>query len=314
MQSNIVGVQFQEHGKIYHFTASSVPAVKVGDFVLVETNRGRQIGKVIAFVDRNKISSMENLKQVERLATPRDLVLRKIWQNKEEEALKECRARASEMKLDNIKIISSDYSYDGKKLTFTYCSDSDEKLDLKALRNEMGKRFRESQVEMRQIGPRDVAKQFCGMGACGLGERCCSQFLNEFNPISIKMAKEQGISLTPDEITGICGRLRCCLLYEFDLYTEARKELPKKGKRVVTPVGEGKVINVFPLQQIVTVAMPDFGERQFHSEELEPWDDLETDRRKSLDQDLHKEQETRVEKKETPTRTFIKRRRSRRSR
>jgi len=314
MQSNIIGIRFQDNGKIYHFDSSKTPDIKVGDFVLVETNRGRQIGQVIQFVDSKKVTAHEELKPVERHATPRDLVLHQLWQSKEAQALNECRLRAAEMKLTNIKIISSEYSFDGKKLTFTYCSDSDEKVDLKALRSEMMKRFRDSQVEMRQIGPRDVARQFTGMGACGLSQRCCTRFLSEFSPISIKMAKEQGISLTPDEITGLCGRLRCCLLYEFDHYTEVKKELPKKGKRVITPVGEGKVTNIIPLQQIVIVSLPDLGDRQFHAAELEPWDDQEAVRRKTRVTEADSNTYRQTERKVQSGRMFFKGRRSRKSR
>ncbi len=108
---------------------------------------------------------------------------------------------------------------------------------------------------MRQIGPRDVAKIIGGMGACGLETRCCSKFLTDFSPISIKMAKAQGISLTPSEITGMCGRLRCCLIYEYEQYVKARKTLPKRKKRVVTPNGEGMVIDVAPLSGMVTVKL-----------------------------------------------------------
>ncbi len=121
----------------------------------------------------------------------------------------------------------------------------------------MQKQHPKSQVEMRQIGPRDMAKILGGMGACGMENRCCSKFLTEFSPISIKMAKEQGISLTPQEITGMCGRLRCCLVYEYEQYSEARKELPKRNKRVVTPLGEGKVVEVNPLQMTIRVEIQD---------------------------------------------------------
>jgi cell fate regulator YaaT (PSP1 superfamily) len=149
----------------------------------------------------------------------------------------------------------------------------------------MNRKFRKSQVEMRQIGPRDVAKIIGGMGACGLETRCCSKFLTDFSPISIKMAKEQGISLTPSEITGMCGRLRCCLLYEYEQYVKARKTLPKRKKRVVTPNGEGIVIDIAPLSGMVTVKFEGDGGRptrqSFHRDDIEPWDELEALRRKS---------------------------------
>ena len=136
----------------------------------------------------------------------------------------------------------------------------------------MQKMFAPSQVEMRQIGPRDVAKLLCGMGACGLEMRCCCAFLTEFSSISIRMAKEQGISLTPSEITGMCGRLRCCLIYEYDQYVDARKSLPKRNKRVQTPQGEGKVVDVVPLREAVLVELPDIGVREFPGAEVKVLD------------------------------------------
>ena len=230
---------------------------------------------------KSPVASPEGWKPVERLATPRDLVLRRIWAQKELEAMIACRERAAQLKLDGIKIISAEYSFDGTRLTLLFSTESEDKADLKSLRHDMQKQIHNSQVEMRQIGPRDVAKFLGGMGACGLETRCCSKFLTEFSPISIKMAKEQGISLTPTEITGICGRLRCCLVYEYEQYAAARKELPKRNKRVVTPMGEGKVLDVSPLQMRVRVDLPDVGAREFDRDEIEPWDELEALRRKS---------------------------------
>ena len=165
----------------------------------------------------------------------------------------ECRARAAELKLNGVKIVAAEFNYDGSRLTFLFSTESEEKVDLKSLKKDMNRKYSKSQVEMRQIGPRDVAKIIGGMGACGLETRCCSKFLTDFSPISIKMAKEQGISLTPSEITGMCGRLRCCLIYEYEQYVAARKELPKRKKRVVTPNGEGKVLDIAPLSGMVTV-------------------------------------------------------------
>jgi len=220
-------------------------------------------------------------KAIERRATPADLLLRKQWQQKQVEAMINCRARAAELELEGIKIVAAEYSYDGSRLVFLFSTETEDKVELKSLRKDMQKVYPSSQVEMRQIGPRDVAKMIGGMGACGLETRCCSKFLTEFSPISIKMAKEQGISLTPSEITGMCGRLRCCLIYEYEQYVEARKELPKRGKKVLTPQGEGKVIDTYPLRNVVVVELEGTGNREFHRDVLEPWDELEALRRKS---------------------------------
>jgi cell fate regulator YaaT (PSP1 superfamily) len=153
-------------------------------------------------------------------------------------------------------------------LSILFSSETEDKVDLKSLRNDMQKAFGPSQVELRQIGPRDVAKLLGGMGACGLETRCCSKFLTDFNSISIRMAKEQGISLTPSEITGMCGRLRCCLIYEYQTYCDCRAQLPKRNKRVVTPDGEGKIINLLPLQLSVMVDVVDLGVRTYSKDDI----------------------------------------------
>lgn len=280
MQPLIVGIRFVQIGKAYHFDATTVPQIKLGDRVIVETSRGKQLGEVVQIV-KNPTPTTEGWKSIERIATARDLVLRRTWAQKEVEAMVTCRERAAQLRLHGVKVVAAEYSFDGARLTFMFSTESEDKADLKSLRHDMQKIYLPSQVEMRQIGPRDVAKMLGGMGACGLESRCCSKFLTEFSPISIKMAKEQGISLTPQEITGMCGRLRCCLVYEYEQYAAARKELPKRNKHVVTPMGEGKVVDVSPLLMTVRVELLGTGVREFQREELEPWDELEALRRKS---------------------------------
>ena len=281
MQPLIVGIRFAQIGKAYHFDASSIPQIKVGDHVIVETSRGRQLGEVTQIINQPTSPPEGTWKSIERLATPRDLVLRRIWAQKELEAMIACRERVAHLKLGVVKIVAAEFSFDGSRLAFMFSTETEDKVDLKSLRHDMQKQYQQSQVEMRQIGPRDMAKMLGGMGACGMESRCCSRFLTEFSPISIKMAKEQGISLTPTEITGMCGRLRCCLVYEYELYAAARKELPKRNKRVVTTLGEGKVLDVNPLQLTIRVELPDVGSHEFTREEVEPWDELEAVRRKS---------------------------------
>ena len=285
MQPFIVGIRFTPIGKIYHFDSSSLRDVTVGDHVIVSTSRGKHLGEVMQILEEPPSKPDGGWKPVERRATPRDLLLRETWQAKQTKAMIECRARASELKLNGVKIVAAEYNYDGSRLTFLFSTESEERVDLKSLKKDMNRKFPKSKVEMRQIGPRDVAKIIGGMGACGLETRCCSKFLTDFSPISIKMAKEQGISLTPSEITGMCGRLRCCLLYEYEQYVKARKQLPKRKKRVVTPNGEGMVIDVAPLSGMVTVKFDGDGGRPnrqtFHRDDIEPWDELEALRRKS---------------------------------
>jgi cell fate regulator YaaT (PSP1 superfamily) len=280
MRPYIVGIRFQKVGKIYHFDASGFPDLLAGDFAVVETSRGRQLGEIVEVVQDPQPGN-GSWKPIQRQATPRDLLIRQLWQRKELEAMINCRARAAEMNLKGVKIVAAEYSFDGARLSFLYSTETEEKIDLRALRKSIQRNYPRSRVEMRQIGPRDVAKLLGGMGACGLETRCCSMFLTEFSPISIKMAKEQGISLTPSEITGMCGRLRCCLIYEYEQYVEARKQLPKRNKRVITPKGEGKVSDVFPFKDIVVVEMDDGTLQEYTRLDLQPWDELEALRRKS---------------------------------
>ncbi len=271
--SNVIAIRFQPLGKLYHFDSAGVEDIQPGDFVLVSTRRGREMGEVVSFVESSKRRG--KLKPIERRASAQELVLRRMWQRKELETMIDCRAKASEIGLEGVKIAKAEYSYDGSRVTFLYNYEGEDKLDLNKLRSEMQRRLKDSRVDFRQIGPRDVAKIIGGMGACGLETRCCSMFLSEFSPISIKMAKAQGISLNPQEITGMCGRLRCCLVYEYEQYVEARKQLPKVKKRVVTPLGEGKVVEVNPLRQAVTVLLADENRRvEFLKHEIEPYDEL----------------------------------------
>ena len=271
----IVGVRFSKVGKIYHFDARKIEALRLGDVVVVETSRGWQLGEVVVVVDDPVAPPEGTWKTLDRLATPKDLMQRQNWQSKELDVVEIARKRLKELRLQGVKIIFSEYSYDGSKLTIFFSSDSEDKVDLKSMRSDMQRVYGPAQVELRQIGPRDVAKVLGGMGACGLETRCCSKFITEFSSISIRMAKEQGISLTPTEITGMCGRLRCCLIYEYDNYVEARKLLPKKNKRVITPDGTGKVIDVSPIREMVLVELAEIGRKEYHKDVLKPADEME---------------------------------------
>lgn len=267
MSSLIVGIRFAQKGKSYHFDASAYPGIKIGNHVIVDTSRGRQLGEVTQVI-KNPSPSVDGWKPVERIASPRDLLLHQVWGQKELEVMIACRERAKHLRLFGVKIVAAEYSFDGSRLSIMFSTDSEEKAELKSLRHDMQNMYPHSQVDMRQVGPRDMAKMLGGLGACGLETRCCSKFLTDFNPISIKMAKEQGISLTPQEITGICGRLRCCLVYEYEQYITARKELPRRNKLVITPLGEGKVLDVNPLQMTVRVEIPSIGWRDFDNAQV----------------------------------------------
>lgn len=280
-QKLIVGIRFQKVGKVYHFDASTCPDIQIGDFAVVETSRGRQVGEVIAFITDPPPPPDGVWKVVHRKATPRDLVLRQIYQKKEAEAVIVCREKARELGYQGLKIVAAEFSFDGEKLAILYSSEAEGKVDLKRLRSAVQRIYPKVNIEWRLIGPRDVAKLMGGLGACGLENRCCSQFLTEFSPISIKMAKEQGISLTPTEITGMCGRLRCCLVYEYEQYVEARKQLPKRGKQVLTPQGEGKVVDVYPLKLAVVVEFPSGVQQEFPVTQLQPWEELQALKKKA---------------------------------
>jgi cell fate regulator YaaT (PSP1 superfamily) len=274
---NAVGVRFQKLGKLYHFNAGSDGDVQPGDYVIVETKRGRQLGQVITQIEPDKVFDQRGLRSIERRATPRDLVMQQVWKEKELGALITCRERASELKIQDAKFVKAEYSYDGSWLTVYYATEN-KKLNLSRLRSELRRTFR-TQIELQLIGPRDVAKMMGGHGACG-GPRCCSTFLTEFSPISIKMAKEQGISLNPQEITGMCGRLRCCLIYEYEQYVEAKKQLPKRGKLIGTPWGEARVRDVLAMRDAVVVDI-DGDRREVSREQIEPLEELEALKKKA---------------------------------
>ncbi|MBL7062587.1 MAG: stage 0 sporulation family protein [Anaerolineae bacterium] len=240
-------------GKVYHFDASARQDLQPGDFVIVETARGKQLGEVVGVWPSREGEDRESLKPVQRQATGRDLALRQQWQRKEEEALIAA-CEAAERSGLPIKIVVAEYTFDGQRLTLLYASDEKE-LDLSKLLQRL-QRTLGVRVDLRRIGPRDQAKLMGGYGACG-ELRCCSRFLSEFSPVSIKMAKTQGVSLSPSEITGMCGRLRCCLVYEHEQYVEACRMMPRRKKRVRTPYGEGKVVDLLPLKGVVVVQVED---------------------------------------------------------
>jgi len=281
MKPLVVGIRFQKVGKIYHFDARQCSDIQLGDFAVVETSRGRQLGEVVQILDDETPLRDGYFKPIHHKATPRDLVLRQIWQKKELEAVINCRAKLAELEISGVKIVAAEYTFDGSRLSFLYNTDGEGKVDLSTLRQEMQRMYSRPRVEMRQIGPRDVAKIIGGMGACGMEMRCCSMFLTDFSPISIRMAKAQGISLSPSEITGMCGRLRCCLIYEYEQYVEARKGLPRRKKRVETPSGEGKIVDVYPLKGTVIVELQDGVRQEFSPEEVQPWEELQALRKKA---------------------------------
>jgi cell fate regulator YaaT (PSP1 superfamily) len=267
-EKRVVGVRFTKIGKLYHFDFSAFPELQSGDFVIVETVRGRQMGQVMGFITAEP---RHEYRSILRVASARDLALRTEWESRQDESLFVCQERADSLGgYRDVKLVAVQYNYDGSMMTLLYSTE--DKVDMGRLTKELNRLF-PSQVDLRQIGPRDVAKLLGGFGACG-ADRCCSSFLTDFSPVSIKMAKAQGISLNPTEITGMCGRLRCCLVYEYEQYVEARKQLPRKNKMVGTPLGEAKVVDVYPLKDAVLVYIEQVGLRTVTREDLVPLEEL----------------------------------------
>jgi len=252
----VVGVRFTKVGKLYHFDASAHPELAPGDYVIVETTRGRQIGQIIGTIPPEKMEQ-SSIKPIKAPATARDLLMKRLWEAKEVEALIECREAAAELGgFDGVKFIKASYSYDGAVASFVFTAEDEEmNINTTRLRKRLEQKMR-TRIDMHRIGARDSARLLGEYGACG-APRCCATHLTEFSPISIKMAKAQGISLNPSEITGMCGRLRCCLIYEYEQYVDATKNLPRYNKMIGTPHGEGKVIEVNALRDSVTVVIED---------------------------------------------------------
>ena len=268
-ESNIIGVQFEPVGKNYFFDASQYPEIKPGDPVVVRTSRGFQLATVSqTHIDTSELD-LHSFKHVERPATSADLLNRKALLIREKETGDLIRDHLADTGMSAVKVVSVEYSLDGSQLFILISSEASININVKQLHAEIKGLVDDVKLEIRQIGPRDAAKLIKGMGACGMEKRCCSSFLTEFSSISIRMAKTQDISLTPSEITGMCGRLRCCLMYEYDQYVEAIKTLPKRKRKVLTPMGEGRVVQILPMQQAVVVDLKEIGPRRFTKEDLD---------------------------------------------
>jgi len=248
--ADIVGVRFKRSGKIYYFDPAG-QELHVKDAVIVESSQGMEIGEV-ALAPKEVVANelAQPLKPIVRLATEQDLARANEMRDKEKEALKECDRLISELGLP-MKLLAAEYSFDGGRITFFF--GAEERVDFRRLVKELTGRLR-ARVELRQVGARDEAKMVGGYGRCGQ-PLCCARFLNEFSPVSIKMAKEQGLPLNPMRISGACGRLLCCLCYEHEQYRELRAKLPKGGQPVETPSGEGFVVDSNPIKQTVMVEM-----------------------------------------------------------
>ncbi len=248
--AEVIGVRFKEGGKVYYFDPDK-NKLKIDDVVIVETSRGVECGTVaIANKEVADDEIVHPLKKLIRKATKEDR--RRLEENKrkEKEALKICEKKVAEHGLE-MKLVDVEYTFDNSKILFYFTADG--RVDFRALVKDLASVFR-TRIELRQIGVRDESKMLGGLGVCGR-PFCCSSFLGEFHPVSIKMAKEQGLSLSPTKISGTCGRLMCCLKYEQDAYTDLIKRTPKVGTIVKTPLGKGLVVETNLLARTLKVKM-----------------------------------------------------------
>lgn len=248
--TRIIGVRFKPTGKVYYFDPQGIE-VNRGDYVIVETSRGIEYGQVMYGIKEVEDSVVTKpLKGVLRIATQEDT--RKYNENKEKEkqAAKICMDKISEHGLD-MKLVEVEYTFDGSKVLFYFTADG--RVDFRDLVKDLASVFK-TRIELRQIGVRDESKVLGSIGVCGRN-LCCSEFLGEFVPVSIKMAKEQGLSLNPTKISGACGRLMCCLKYEQDTYEELNRITPSVGAVVDTPDGKGTIAYVSLLKGKVSVKL-----------------------------------------------------------
>jgi cell fate regulator YaaT (PSP1 superfamily) len=260
----VIGVRFRQASKIYYFAPTGFEDLKVGDYVVVDTARGEDVGQVA--IGPKQVADGEvvgQLKGILRRAEPWDLLQMQHCRDREEQALEKCRQKIAEYGLP-MKVIKAEYNFDGSRLVFYFTAEK--RVDFRKLVKELAKTFR-SRIELKQVGVRDEAKLIGDLGRCGR-PLCCASHLCEFNPVSIKMAKQQDLPLSPMEISGICGRLLCCLAYENDYYAEVKKTLPKVGDVVVTPHGSGKVTGINVLKETLSVELDSEATIEITAEEL----------------------------------------------
>ena len=251
----VIGIKFRGGSKVYFFDPGELP-VEEGNGVIVETARGVEFGDVVQGPHEVEDSQIfAPLKSVERIATPKDHEMRAQNAAKEKDALATCMEKVQARNLD-MKLVDVEYSFNGSKVVFYFTADG--RVDFRELVKDLAGVLK-TRIELRQIGVRDEAKMLGGLGSCGRPV-CCKAFLADFQPVSIKMAKEQNLSLSPTKISGICGRLMCCLKYEQDNYESMRKMMPKLGKEVATPDGITGVAvenNVITERTRVKLILPD---------------------------------------------------------
>lgn len=249
---NIVGVRFKKPGKIYFFDPENLE-INNKDFVIVETTQGQEFGEVVISNRKVEDSSLQKpLKKIIRIATAKDIKHNEENKKREKEAFEICNKKIKEHKLD-MTLTDVEFKFDNSKVLFFFTADG--RIDFRELVKDLATIFK-TRIELRQIGVRDEVKRIGGNGICGR-ELCCCSFLGNFETVSIKMAKEQNMSLNPSKISGNCGRLMCCLKYEQEVYEEKINRLPKVGAIVKTEDGEGTVEGVETLKEILRVKLKD---------------------------------------------------------
>lgn len=264
--AEVIGVRFKEVGKVYYFDPNGIQ-MKKGDMAIVETARGVECGEVA--MENREIEDKDivhPLKKMIRKATQGDL--KKVEENrkKERHAFEICEKKILDHKLE-MKLVDVEYTFDNNKILFYFTANG--RVDFRELVKDLASVFR-TRIELRQIGVRDEAKMMGGLGICGR-PFCCTSFLGEFQPVSIKMAKEQGLSLNPVKISGTCGRLMCCLKYEQAAYSDLLRTTPKNGAVVNTPEGRGVVVDVNLLTGMLKVRMdraPEAAPMSFHAKQV----------------------------------------------
>ena len=259
--ATVIGVRFKKAGKVYYFDPCEVWP-RPGDSVVVETARGVEFGEVVTgareVADEQIVAP---LKKVVRIATEEDIRRAEHNEKREAEAFRICQEKVAKHKLE-MKLVSVEYTFDNSKIIFYFTANG--RVDFRELVKDLASVFK-MRIELRQIGVRDEAKMLGGLGSCGR-PICCGTFLGDFQPVSIKMAKEQNLSLNPTKISGLCGRLMCCLKYEQDYYSQTLKKLPKVGKDIVTPDGVGVLAEINAIRERVKVRIKiddDFDVREY---------------------------------------------------
>ena len=247
----IIEVRIRESGNIVLYDANNLEA-KIGDYVIIDAERGQDYAQVICIPEAVPEEELvkKPLKKIVRIATPEDI--NQINENKKrtKDAFQMCLKKIQERKLD-MKLIDAEYSFDGTKLIFYFTSEG--RVDFRELVKDLAHIFK-VRIELKQIGVRDEARMLGGFGHCGR-PLCCASFLKGFDAVTIRMAKEQNLSLNPTKISGVCGRLMCCLSYEYENYKKYLKGLPREGEKITLPEGKGKVISVNALKRKALVEL-----------------------------------------------------------